>query len=141
MSGSSLRSDVAVLRLQLQNAEEKLARQQRVAKEETELLQRKVESEREETERVRSELQELKLQQVRGRSLKEDAGEGGAAVQERDRLLREKQAQQEKIAEQQRLITAMQMQLDEIQRREDGIGGNRDHAVHPVMTESADVGL
>ena len=110
MNYSQLENDVAVLSMRLQNSEDKCLRTQKMAQEEIESWQKKVESARAETEQVRTELDELKLRKVMDRSRKDGSGEDVKTVrEERDRAIREKRIEEERSLELQRQVNALQI--------------------------------
>ena len=118
MNCSQLENDVAVLSMRLQNSEDRCLRTQKMAQEEIESWQKKVESARAETEQVRTELDELKLRKVMDRSRKDGSGDDVKTVrEERDRAIREKRIEEERSLELQRQVNALQIQLDEAQHR------------------------
>ena len=123
MKHRQLENDVAVLNMRLQSAEEKCQRTQKMAQEEIESWQKKVESARAETEQVRTELDEVKLRKVIDRSRKDGTGDNVNVLRdERDRAVREKRIEEERSLEFQRQVTALQIQLDELQHRNEYMG-------------------
>ena len=118
MKQSQLENDVAVLNVRLQNSEDKCLRTQKIAQEEIDSWQKKVESARAETEQVRAELDELKLRKVMDRSRKDGSGEDIRTVrEERDRAIREKRVEEERSLELQRQVNTLQIQLEEVQHQ------------------------
>lgn len=114
---------MAVLNMRLQSSEEKCLRTQKMAQEEIESWQKKVESARAETEQVRTELDEVKLRKVIDRSRKDGTSDDVKVLRdERDRAVREKRIEEERSLELQRQVTALQIQLDELQHRNEYMG-------------------